>query len=739
MNTQDLSENNNYWVDAQLTIAMFCTTISLVLAAIYLLARIGFQNPLLPVVQVLTISFFILLAPFGYRFLLRYFQWNIKETWLASDSFIITAALISLVIAGQITPILGFSLYPVFGLIGVVLFLGFTSEWFHFKTIRWRWSWLVGTVLLGAFLAGAVWGTAPHGVAYLNPLFQEELMLADSSRDTLFHASISNMIVSYQQPSTGLNGIPYLAYHYGSHWIFGQLATLLDINVLDFYQLGFPVIFIPLFLYTLLYFSVMFKSLEQSSRRLLSRDSWFWFILALVIISIFPYVVQVRLGNLWERYLLSQSYSVALSAMFILFGIVISVLKRVDVQSRLISAIDVIAIIVILPLFVAVIGFLKISVMLLFMCAYGYAFLKLRLYRSPAVVLGFVIASVAALFIFSLVRSSPGGHNPFVPLAYIRHYVGFLNVHFGLLIYLFWTLSYIVFRLHDLKIKTLLDLRQVFLQNRMMDVELLVVIAAIGALPGLVLDIHGRSAGYFSDVQKWVAAGMLLSAVSDMVTRARPFEGLSIRHPWQITIRQVGYYVLVAFMVLSMLGNYSRQFMSMLTLNIDIRREFSDKEVRLRTLISKGEVSRFINSLTDNQKYVEIHDKYAMLAALRELGDLPVAEKSDALLYIAKSNSAYWEWLPKCNASPFIAPAITGIAMVDGLPAADCEARRWGYKTYDIPVAPAAYQPITVEISTICNKVRSLGFKRLAVLDIVNTNDVTVKWENCAETYLRLP
>ncbi len=72
--------------------------------------------------------------------------------------------------------------------------------------------------------------------------------------------------------------------------------------------------------------------------------------------------------------------------------------------------------------------------------------------------------------------------------------------------------------------------------------------------------------------------------------------------------------------------------------------------------------------------------------------------------------------------------------MIDGLPSADCEARRWGYKTYDRPIAPPADQSIPVEISDICNKVRSLGFKRLAVLDSVNANDVSVEWKNCTET-----
>jgi hypothetical protein len=734
MKTQDLSEKTNYWVDARLTIAMFCTTISLVLAAIYLLSRVGFHNPLLPVVQVLTISFYILLAPFGYRFLLRYFQWESKENWLTCDSFIIIAALISLVIAGQITPILGFSLYPVFGLIGVVFFLGFTIECFYFRTIRWRWPWLIGTVLLGAFLAGGVWGIAPHADSYHNPLFQERLLLGETNQDTLFHASIANMIVSYKQPSTGLNGIPYLHYHYGSHWIFGQLATLLDISVLDFYQLGYPVIFIPLFLYALLYFSVMFKSLELSSRRLLSSDSWFWFTLAMVIISIFPYDVQVRIGILWERYLFSESYTVAISAMFILFGIVISVLNRVDFQSRSISATDVIAIIVILPLLVTVMGFCKISVMLLFMCAYGYAFLKLRLYRSPAVVLGFVLTSVATLFIYGLVHPNSGNYAPFFPLAYIRKHVGFRNVQFWLLIYLFWTLIYIIIRLYDLKIKNLSDLREAFLQNRMLDVELLVVIAAVGALPGLVFDIQGMGAGHFSDVQNWVAAGMVLAVIPRIITKALPFGGFSIHHPWQISTRHVGYYVIVGLLALSMLYNYSTQFKSMLALNYITRCEFSDKKAQFRTLISKGEVSGAINLIKENQMYVEKHDKYAMLSALRELGDLPIVEKRDALLYIAKDNAAYWEWLEMCSTTPFIAPAITGIAMVDGLPGADCRAARFfGYHTYNFPIALAADQPVTVKISTICNKVRSLGFKRVAILDSINTNVVTVKWENCTE------
>jgi hypothetical protein len=54
--------------------------------------------------------------------------------------------------------------------------------------------------------------------------------------------------------STGLDGSPYVPYHWGSQVLFGGLKNWLDLNSLMFFNIAYPVIFIPLFFKSLFYF-----------------------------------------------------------------------------------------------------------------------------------------------------------------------------------------------------------------------------------------------------------------------------------------------------------------------------------------------------------------------------------------------------------------------------------------------------------------------------------------------------
>jgi len=89
--------------------------------------------------------------------------------------------------------------------------------------------------------------TTIYGQGYLHPLFLEKMALGLVHRDTLFHAAVCHLFENFYIPSTGLHGVQYLHYHYGSHVIFAGLAKLIDLNPIVFYNLAYPLIFIPFF------------------------------------------------------------------------------------------------------------------------------------------------------------------------------------------------------------------------------------------------------------------------------------------------------------------------------------------------------------------------------------------------------------------------------------------------------------------------------------------------------------
>lgn len=90
---------------------------------------------------------------------------------------------------------------------------------------------------------------------------------------------------------------------------------------------------------------------------------------------------------------------------------------------------------------------------------------------------------------------------------------------------------------------------------------------------------------------------------------------------------------------------------------------------------------------------------------LQTLSNLSPAEKRSTALFIPQSNTAYWE-MTACSGSSFIAPAITGLALVDGMPPLGCKASLLGYQYYAAREKPQP-SPTGAEL---CALARSRGF-----------------------------
>ena len=110
------------------------------------------------------------------------------------------------------------------------------------------------------YSAGASWGNG-----YQNPLFVESLCFGKAHIDTLYHVTISNMLRSYGVVSTGLDGLPFTPYHFGSHWLFAAASNLLHVRVIDFYNRGYPVVFVPFGMFSLatLALAIGFRSVRR--------------------------------------------------------------------------------------------------------------------------------------------------------------------------------------------------------------------------------------------------------------------------------------------------------------------------------------------------------------------------------------------------------------------------------------------------------------------------------------------
>jgi hypothetical protein len=111
-----------------------------------------------------------------------------------------------------------------------------------------------------------------------------------------------------------------------------------------------------------------------------------------------------------------------------------------------------------------------------------------------------------------------------------------------------------------------------------------------------------------------------------------------------------------------------------------------------------------------------------MLSCLHSLATMPMTQKRDSLLYIPKSNRAYWADLRQKNSSEgavsFLAPALTGIAMIDGEPEYDdlSPTRRLDYGFWSYPLPKHPEPPSTIDPANLSTRARELGFHHLVVL-----------------------
>jgi hypothetical protein len=106
---------------------------------------------------------------------------------------------------------------------------------------------------------------------------------------------------------------------------------------------------------------------------------------------------------------------------------------------------------------------------------------------------------------------------------------------------------------------------------------------------------------------------------------------------------------------------------------------------------------------------------------LESLGRQPPALERTSALYIPKTNRLYWDMRQVgVGATPFIAPAESGMAMVDGLPEFEdigWAAIGWGYPEYKLPSGP---EPPAIQVQQAVSKARQNGFQVLWVFRGLN-------------------
>ncbi|HEX2723482.1 MAG TPA: hypothetical protein VHM24_11220 [Gemmatimonadaceae bacterium] len=697
---------------------MGASVMAMGLAAIYWLARIGFDNPPWPVVRAAGLALLLINSPYAVRMLIR--RRTLEYGWGTSYSFLwlLTIALAGAV--GWAVPLIGFSPFIPLALLAVVGFLILFVDWARHSGWRAAGAMILAAGFFSTWAAGVVWGRI-----YKSPLFLEMLMLDGKvHHDGITLAALGNMIRTYGVPSMGLDGLPYMSYHWGTPWLFAQWSNLTGTSVMEFYQLVFPVTMIPFFFGGLVAFGLEARYAIYQRRMADMKLDYarqagafdprlgptFWLVFLSATVGMIPITGMDALGVWTSNLMISESYTVGVPVALLLFAttIVFWQCGGDEVLRNRGTAKDWVFLAVVLPAGLVALGYLKISLMVLGFLAAVYGALRTGAFRKRSVILIIVLATLLVGITYPLV-SLAAHREGVVPLDFLQGFVPLEWWPFFFLFHLFWSAFYVVLRLRQEGARTIGDFLTLARNRRILDVELVGLVALAGVAPGLVIHIDGGSAFYFSDVQRWVSVGLLLAGVGTLLPRLPRWRWTDLRM------------LAIAFALLPMAVSMSRNSLHwtkrMLRANAATR-------AALYPVQARGAIPEGIRGLS------HMRDPAILEAGLRsarnanpvrgllEIGNLSPLSKRHTAVFVPQTEERYWTLLSRpgaCAFSGFVVPALAGLSMIDGMPPAGCRlSPYYGLSLYQ--PRRTAQTPDDETPAVLCRRALRLGFRRVLTL-----------------------
>jgi hypothetical protein len=374
-------------------------------------------------------------------------------------------------------------------------------------------------------MASVTWGSK-----ILSPLFDVRLYLGQAHVDTLFHASIANMLLTYGMPSTGLDGPQPIPYHFLSHWIFGSLSKLLGCSTLAVYNLAYPIVFLPLLVLAILHFACAVNRnwdaifARASARVPLSRSGLCWAMLLIGFLGVLPSTTALGMG-IWDNVLRGESFTLAMTAALLLGAALLDEFRAAttirDARAARGGAFMLAA-----AGMLGAIGLLKISVLLVIVPAFGYVFLRAKGYRYPWAWAAMALLGAVVALVYGTTRGSGGEAISIAPFHFFRVYVNQDLRPFSPIVFFWWVLLYVGLRLAEERLRTVTDLVDAMRARSLVDVELVLLVALVGALPGTLLSLPSGAANYFSEVHRWLTFALVLAAVHRMRPNLFPLRRL---------------------------------------------------------------------------------------------------------------------------------------------------------------------------------------------------------------------
>jgi hypothetical protein len=558
-------------------------------------------------------------------------------------------------------------------------------------------------LFLGLYAEGMYWRiNSVHDVVY-----PESIVAGRVAADVAEEAAVINMISTYKVASTGLDGLPPLKYHTGSLWIAEGLRRLCGFRAIDFLAYGYGILLIPLYVVT-------FLGCAELLRAALWQESdvppfTFWAAGLVALIGVFPFYGDPMQLNFNEIIINSDSFLLAIALSLLLIGAGVWFHGSLCSRGFVWPLREKIALAVVLPAVLGLVGWVKISQLYLLLGLAAYLYLRVKWLRTWPFVLGVALSALTLAVMVYLERGAV--KSSFAPLNFDRVSPEWVPYFFVVYFAWAWLLLLVWARIHG--IRTLGEVVRAAKAGDTMLVELVLVTVVAGLIPYLLINFNSPGWKYFTEFQG-VIAGVFVVALlpqfrfADLLQRTRDGSlRLTSALLLGLTVAVCGHLfitTLAATYRMLKRGCETRAVLAGLPTTA-WRQELGQIRARRSVVVAA------------------LADRVQLIQCLDRLGDQPPQQRRGTALYIPKTNRTYWDMRQLGDGTtPFIAPALAGLPMVDGLPEYEdigWAAVGWGYPQYQLPSGP---ERPTENLDRAIGDARRDGFRQLLVLrDVTNS------------------
>ena len=654
--------------------------------------RHGFATPLHPLVKIAGLSLLAInVAAFGSQ-----------KRWMLSGPVLAFVTLIGISLIGLSKaasfPAVGWIMSGA-GLFASLLNLGAVTR--RTGLLRTT-SLLVLGLALGVYAESMYWRSGgEHSIVY-----PEAMLTGQAHADILMEADIVSIMGTYGLASTGLDGLVPMKYHTGSLWVALALQRLCGFRALDFIAFGYGLLLVPLYVAAFFGCAATLRVVIQGEKEN-SPPLSFWIACTVAMVGLFPFMNDPNQWNFNETILNLDSFLFALGLSLWLIAIAGTLYISFRSGTQTFTLAQKLSFILGLPAALALIGFVKISQIYLLLALIVYLCLRVKWLRAWPVLLGVVLSALVA--VVQLRAETGAGAASIAPLNFDRIHPEWVPYFF--IVYFTWAWLFLFLWAQVRHVWNLADMLLAIRSGESLPVELVFVAVIAGLVPYLLIDFNTEAWKYFTEFHA-VLAAMFVAAFIPRIELSNLVAGL---RSGQMSLAE-------AFGLLLAVALCGHLFMT--TEGSAYRMVKSVGEARAG-IMGKSRLDwrsqlRHMNTSPSTWD-PGVVARNNVVQCLQNLDRQPEEVKKISALYIPKTDRVYWDMREVVQgATPFIAPAESGIAMVDGLPEFEdigWAAIGWGYPEYKLPSGP---EPPAMQIQQAASKARRDGFRVLWVFRGLN-------------------